>query len=568
MLRADKLHDLAVDEGLCLRGAGQRCVAAQILVGDGLHGDHVELVAHAVAGDHGSGQACRLLDIIGGSGRDRSELHFLRGSSSGEGRDLVFDLLFAHQVMVALLLDLHGVAEGPRSAGNDRDLLDRRAVGLHGCHQGVSDFVVGDDELFLVREDGVLFLVAGDDDLYTLFHICLIGKFSAVANRAEGRFIDDVGELRAGGACRHAGDLSEVHIGSDLDLFRMDLEDIDSSLKVRQFHRDAPVKTAGSGQGGVERLGAVCRRQDDHSQILLETVHFRQQLVQGLLALIVSAERAAVTLFADRVDLIDEDDAGCLLFGLVEQVAHLGRAHADKHLHEFRAGHGEEGNVGLTGDRLGQHGLAGSGRSHQQDALGHGRADLLVFSGIVQILHDLHEIFLGFLFARDIREADAFGRFDIDLGVALAHAKHHRRGSASRPVHHFFIQIVPESSENRDWQDPVEQESRHRRCLGNNVAPEFRPRLVKPLDQTVIFHVSGTISFSVLVCKKNIAGPEFHFLDLLVLRHGHKRPVIHFLYGCPFDRRHDKGIDDHHKQYDEQRIRHHRFTGWFYFFHL
>src|SRR5699024_11351986 len=63
-----------------------------------------------------------------------------------------------------------------------------------------------------------------------------------------------------------------------------------------------------------------------------------QQLVQRLLALVVAAHGArAVALFADGVDLVDKDDAGGFLGCLLEQVAHLGSAHAHEHLHKLAA---------------------------------------------------------------------------------------------------------------------------------------------------------------------------------------------------------------------------------------
>jgi len=53
---------------------------------------------------------------------------------------------------------------------------------------------------------------------------------------------------------------------------------------------------------------------------------------------------------ADRVDLVDEDDAGRVLLALLEHVAHAAGADADEHLDEVRAGDGEERHVGLAGD--------------------------------------------------------------------------------------------------------------------------------------------------------------------------------------------------------------------------
>lgn len=50
--------------------------------------------------------------------------------------------------------------------------------------------------------------------------------------------------------------------------------------------------------------------------VALEAVHLSQQLVDGLLALVVAATQAGTTLAADSVDLINEDDAGRLGLGL------------------------------------------------------------------------------------------------------------------------------------------------------------------------------------------------------------------------------------------------------------
>ena len=86
MLPLHQRHYLLVDLSLGLGGAGQRGVTAQILIGNGLQRHHVEIVAHAVPGDHGTGQLGGLLNIIGGTGGDGAEGYFLRrpaGMASG-----------------------------------------------------------------------------------------------------------------------------------------------------------------------------------------------------------------------------------------------------------------------------------------------------------------------------------------------------------------------------------------------------------------------------------------------------------------------------------------------------
>ena len=101
-----------------------------------------------------------------------AEADLLGGAAAGERRDLVLHLLARHQVVVALL-DLHGVAQRARGARDDGDLLHGGGVTLQRRNERVADLVVGDDPLFVVGEDGVLLLIARDDDLDALLKIGL-----------------------------------------------------------------------------------------------------------------------------------------------------------------------------------------------------------------------------------------------------------------------------------------------------------------------------------------------------------------------------------------------------------
>ena len=97
-----------------------------------------------------------------------------------------------------------------------------------------------------------------------------------------------------------------------------------------------------------ENLQEIVDYLHDHSKYkeigasMPKAIHLGQQLVQGLLPLVVAAVLAAVALLANGVDLINEDDAGGFLLGLLEQVTDFGSAHAHEHFHELGAGHGRE----------------------------------------------------------------------------------------------------------------------------------------------------------------------------------------------------------------------------------
>ena len=438
MLLLHQGDDLFVDSVLGIGRAGQARISAEILVVDRLQGYHVKVLAHAVAGDHCPGELGCLFDIVGRAGGDRPEDQLLRGPSAGVSRDLVLQFFLVHQIVV-VLLHLKGISQSAGGAGNNRDFLYGSRVGLFRRNKRMPDLVIGDDFLLVVRENGVFLLVACDDHFNALFQIRLCRERPSVAHGAQRGLVDNIRQFRAGRARRHPRDLQEVHIIRDLDFLRMHLQDGLAPFQVRELHGNTAVKASGPGQGRVQGFGPVCSRQNDDAGVAVEAVHLRQELVERLLPLVISADVAsAAALLSDGVDFVDKDDTGGLLLGLAEQIAHLGRAHADEHLDEFRSGHGEEGYTRLARYGLGKHRLAGSRRADQQNAFGHLSPDLAVFLRILQILDDLLEVFLRLVHAFHIAEANTVGRLHINLCVGLAHIEHQGPGASAGLVHHLF----------------------------------------------------------------------------------------------------------------------------------
>jgi hypothetical protein len=85
-----------------------------------------------------------------------------------------------------------------------------------------------------------------------------------------------------------------------------------------------PIEPARSQQRWIEHVRTVGRRDEDHTLVRLESVHFDEELIEGLLPFIVPATEPGPSVPADGVDLIDEHDAGCVLLALLEQVADAG----------------------------------------------------------------------------------------------------------------------------------------------------------------------------------------------------------------------------------------------------
>ena len=229
----------------------------------------------------------------------------------------------------------------------------------------------------------------------------------AAARREQGRLVDEVGEVGAGEAGRAARDDLGVDVRRQRHLAHVDLEDLLAADDVGVRHHDLAVEAAGAQQRRVEHVGAVGRGDEDDALVRLEAVHLDEQLVERLLALVVAAAEAGAAMAADRVDLVDEDDAGRVLLALLEHVAHAAGADADEHLDEVGAGDREERHVRLAGDGAGEQRLAGARRADQQHALRDLAAEALELLRVAQELDDLLELLLGLVDAGDVVEGDA-----------------------------------------------------------------------------------------------------------------------------------------------------------------
>jgi hypothetical protein len=118
-----------------------------------------------------------------------------------------------------------------------------------------------------------------------------------------------------------------------------------------------------------------------------------------------------------------KDDAGRVLFALLEQIADAAGAHANEHFHEIRAGDGEERHAGFAGDGARQQGLTGSGRADQKYTFGDTAAQFLEFLRLAQELNDFLQLFLGLFHARHVFKRDFLLLGGVQARAALAETK-------------------------------------------------------------------------------------------------------------------------------------------------
>ncbi len=295
--------------------------------------------------------------------------------------------------------------------------------------------------------------------------------------------VQHVGEVGAGEAGRAPGHALQVDIGTHRLALGVHLEDLVPAAEVGGLDGDLPVEAAGTQQRRVEHVGPVGGRDQDHAAAYVEPVHLHQQLVEGLLPLVVTAAHAGPAVPADGVDLVDEHDRRRVLLGLLEQVANPGGADTDEHLHEVGPGDGEERHAGLAGDRPGQQGLAGAGWAVEQHALGDLGPDRLELRRLGQELLDLLQLLDGLLAAGHVLEGRLGGVLVGDLGLGLAEL-HHPAAAALDGIEQEEEQHA-DDDERDQGAEQLAQEPRRRVAALPAVQGLVGHPLIQPRDQLV-----------------------------------------------------------------------------------
>ena len=330
--------------------------------------------------------------------------------------------------------------------------------------------------------------------------------------RARGQqrgLVHQVGDVGAREAGRAARDRAGLYVRRERHLAHVHLEDFLAPEHVGVRHHDLTVEAARTQQRGVQHVRPVGRRDQDHALVGLEAIHLDQELVEGLLALVVTAAETGTPVPADRVDLVDEDQAWRVLLALLEHIAHAARADADEHLDEIGTGDREEGHVGFACDGARQQRLAGAGRADQQHALRDLAAEPLEFLRVAQVLDDLLELLLGLVDAGHVVEGHAALAFRQQTRARLAEA--HRLAAARLHLAHH---------EDPDADEEQQREPR------NQDADDTEPALLdwdggdlhvvgaERLDQIGVVGRVGVERSSVCVVTGDRVALDRHILDL------------------------------------------------------
>ena len=285
----------------------------------------------------------------------------------------------------------------------------------------MSALVIGDHVQILFAQDQ--WSLRADKNLIQRLVEAVLRDGVQVAARCQQRsLVDQVGEISAYHARCAASDGNQIDIFGQWHIARVNLQDCQAAVPVGTFYCDAAVKAARTQQGFIESVRPVGRGDDYHCLARIKAIHLYQQLVERLFALVVAID-AGPTLAAYGVDFIDEDDTRRSFFGLIKQVAHAARAHANQHLYKLGTADGEERHTSFTGYRTGQQGFTSSRRTYKQHTAWNPATEFLEFSRRLQKFDYFYQVIFGLVNTCYIREGRAGTVFQYHLCPALAEAE-------------------------------------------------------------------------------------------------------------------------------------------------
>src|SRR5580704_9665314 len=157
-------------------------------------------------------------------------------------------------------------------------------------------------------------------------------------------------------------------------------------------------------------------------------------------------------LSADGVQFVNENDARCMAFSLLKQIAYPRRTHANKHFHKIAPADQKERHLGLPRDGPSKQRFTCTWRSDKKHTLWNAGTHSLILFRILEKVHDFLQFEFGFVAPRHILKGDAGIRIRYEASAALANGEKR----LTRTTHSASKQ-VPKQDHDCDRQYPSQE---------------------------------------------------------------------------------------------------------------
>ena len=176
-------------------------------------GDGPELVAHAPLRDHLARHLRDLLNVVGGACRDVLDDDLFGDAAAERHTDEIVELLDGVAVVVRFGTG-EGIA-GRHAARDDGNFLHVVVLLTQFRQNGMARFVVGCCLLVGLRHHAALLLGAHDDFVNAFIKLEIADELLPGTGGEDGCLVEKVGKIGSREAARHAGDGTEVDVGSE-----------------------------------------------------------------------------------------------------------------------------------------------------------------------------------------------------------------------------------------------------------------------------------------------------------------------------------------------------------------
>src|SRR5208282_3268647 len=205
------------------------------------------------------------------------------------------------------------------------------------------------------------------------------GEKTAQGNHAD--FLSERFEIGADKAVGMLGDLEQVDVRRERHGARVDAEDLQTCLCIRNADFDFAIEAAGTPQSGIKNLGNVGGADDDDLAARDKAVHQAEKLRHDALFDFPSHFRA---FGSHGIDLVDEQDRRRMAGSFLENLAQFGLALAIELPHDLRAVEVNEVDAAFGGHGAGQQSFTRAGRAVQQNAFGRENSQALENAGVLE----------------------------------------------------------------------------------------------------------------------------------------------------------------------------------------
>src|SRR5690606_12492571 len=183
----------------------------------------------------------------------------------------------------------------------------------------MTGFVVCDNLFFCRGNQFVLFLQSPDDFIQRVIEIFHIDRLLISASGNQGCFVAHIGYFSPCKSRRHFSQFFSMDIVCNFDVLEVDIENLPATVEVGAVDADLPIESTGTQKRTIQYIGPVGSSHQNNAFFTGESVHFDQQLVEGVFPFVVaSLDAVSAPGSSDGIYFIDKNDTRSFFPGLAE----------------------------------------------------------------------------------------------------------------------------------------------------------------------------------------------------------------------------------------------------------